>query len=111
MVAALLLFWRSHSDLGENWSRTLEIRKGHQLVTHGLYRWIRHPMYAAIWLLRLAQGLLLQNWLAGWSTFVAFAVMYFVRISEEERMMGDFFGQKYSDYMRRTGRLFPRVRG
>ncbi|HLA13227.1 MAG TPA: protein-S-isoprenylcysteine O-methyltransferase [Pyrinomonadaceae bacterium] len=111
MVAALLLFWRSHSDLGENWSRTLEIRKGHQLVTHGLYRWIRHPMYAAIWLFSLAQGLLLQNWLAGWSAFVAFAVMYFVRISKEERMMGDFFGQKYSDYMRRTGRLFPRVRG
>ncbi|MGB9182106.1 MAG: protein-S-isoprenylcysteine O-methyltransferase [Pyrinomonadaceae bacterium] len=111
MVAALLLFWRSHADLGENWSRTLEIRKGHQLVMRGVYRLIRHPMYASIWLFSLAQGLLLQNWLAGWSAFVAFAIMYFVRIPQEERMMGDFFGQEYSDYMLRTGRLFPRVRG
>jgi protein-S-isoprenylcysteine O-methyltransferase Ste14 len=110
MIAALLLFWRSHADLGENWSRTLEIRKGHQLVTHGVYRSVRHPMYAAIWLFSLAQGLLLQNWLAGWSAFVAFAIMYFVRIPQEERMMGKFFGQEYKDYIQRTGRLFPRVR-
>ncbi|MFN2480243.1 MAG: protein-S-isoprenylcysteine O-methyltransferase [Pyrinomonadaceae bacterium] len=110
MVVALWLFWRSHADLGRNWSRTLEIRKGHQLVTHGVYRLVRHPMYASIWLFSLAQGLLLQNWLAGWSAFVAFAIMYFVRIPQEERMMREFFGQEYSDYMLQTGRLFPRVR-
>jgi len=110
MVAALWLFWHSHANLGQNWSRTLEIRKGHQLVTHGVYRSIRHPMYASIWLFSLAQGLLLQNWLAGWSAFVAFAIMYFVRMPQEERMMCEFFGQEYSDYMQRTGRLFPRTR-
>jgi protein-S-isoprenylcysteine O-methyltransferase Ste14 len=110
MIVALWLFWRSHADLGENWSRTLEIRKGHQLVTHGVYRLVRHPMYASIWLFSLAQGLLLQNWLAGWSAFVAFAIMYFVRIPLEERMMFEFFGQEYSDYMLQTGRLFPRLR-
>jgi protein-S-isoprenylcysteine O-methyltransferase Ste14 len=45
MLAALWLFWRSHADLGQNWSVSLEIRKGHQLVRHGVYRLIRHPMY------------------------------------------------------------------
>ena len=109
MVAALWLFWRSHSDLGKNWSMTLEIRKGHQLVKHGVYRSIRHPMYASIWLWGLAQGLLLQNWLAGWSAFVTFAVMYFVRTPREELMMCEVFGQEYRDYMRQTGRLFPRI--
>jgi protein-S-isoprenylcysteine O-methyltransferase Ste14 len=106
---ALWLFWRSHADLGENWSITLEMRKGHQLVTHGVYRSIRHPMYAALWLFGLAQGLLLQNWLAGWSAFVAFAVLYFVRIPREEQMMGEFFGEEYRVYMEKTGRLFPRL--
>jgi len=110
MVAALWLFWHAHADLGQNWSRTLEIRRGHQLVTHGVYRLIRHPMYASIWLFSLAQGLLLQNWVAGWSAFVAFAIMYFIRTPQEERMMSEFFGQQYADYMRRTGRLFPRIR-
>jgi protein-S-isoprenylcysteine O-methyltransferase Ste14 len=87
----------------------LEVRKGHQLVKHGVYRLIRHPMYSAIWLFSLAQGLLLQNWLAGWSGFVLFGVMYFLRTPREERMMEEVFGQEYRDYMRQTGRIFPRL--
>jgi protein-S-isoprenylcysteine O-methyltransferase Ste14 len=108
-VSALWLFWRSHADLGQNWSVTLELRKGHQLVEHGVYRSIRHPMYASILLFGLGQGLLLQNWLAGWSAFVTFALMYFVRTPREEHMMCEFFGDEYRDYMRRTGRVFPRI--
>lgn len=110
MIAALYLFWRSHVDLAENWSRTLEMREGHKLVTHGVYRYIRHPMYASIWLFSFAQGLLLQNWLAGWSALAAFAVMYFVRVGNEERMMAEHFGKDYHDYLSKTGRLIPRIR-
>ncbi len=109
MVVAIWLFWRSHADLGQNWSVTLEVRKDHQLVTHGVYRWIRHPMYASIFLWGLAQALLLPNWVAGWSALVPFTAMYLLRTSREERMMCEHFGQQYRDYMGRTGRLFPRV--
>ena len=108
MIAALWLFWRSHADLGQNWSVTLELRRGHQLIKEGVYRSIRHPMYASIWLWCLAQGLLLENWLAGWYALLAFALMYFVRTPREEQMMCESFGQEYRDYMRQTGRLFPR---
>ena len=106
----LWLFWRSHADLGQNWSVSLEIREGHQLVTHGVYRHIRHPMYASIWLWALAQGMLLANWLAGWSMVPAFAAMYFLRTPREEQLMCESFGEPYRDYMRQTGRLFPRVK-
>jgi protein-S-isoprenylcysteine O-methyltransferase Ste14 len=109
LLAALWLFWRSHADLGQNWSVTLEVRKEHRLITHGVYRFIRHPMYASIFLFSLAQGLLLANWLAGWSAFVPFTVLYLVRTPREEQMMCKFFGDEYRDYMRRTGRLFPRI--
>jgi protein-S-isoprenylcysteine O-methyltransferase Ste14 len=110
MCFGLWLFWRSHADLGRNWSVTLEVRKGHQLVRHGVYRSIRHPMYAAIWLISVAQGLLLQNWLAGWSALVTFGLMYFVRTPREEGMMCEVFGDEYRIYMRQTGRIFPRFR-
>jgi protein-S-isoprenylcysteine O-methyltransferase Ste14 len=110
MVSSLWLFWRSHADLGRNWSISLEVRKGHELIKHGVYRSIRHPMYAAIFLFSLAQGLLLENWLAGWSVLVAFTLMYVVRTPREERMMCESFGEEYRDYMRQTGRLWPRVR-
>jgi protein-S-isoprenylcysteine O-methyltransferase Ste14 len=110
MPAALWLFWRAHADLGPNWSVTLELRKDHALVASGVYRAIRHPMYAAIGLFSLAQGLLLANWLAGPSALAAFALLYFVRTPREEAMMLDFFGEDYRAYMRRTGRLIPRLR-
>ena len=49
MIVGLWLFWRSHDDLGLNWSPTLETRQGHEIIKHGVYRRIRHPMYSAIW--------------------------------------------------------------
>jgi protein-S-isoprenylcysteine O-methyltransferase Ste14 len=109
MVVALWLFWRSHADLGDNWSVTLELRKDHELITHGVYRSVRHPMYSGIFLFCIAQGLLLPNWLAGWSACVVFAVMYVLRTPREERMMCDIFGEEYRTYMARTGRLIPRI--
>jgi protein-S-isoprenylcysteine O-methyltransferase Ste14 len=109
MLASLWLFYRSHADLGQNWSVSLELREGHQLVSHGVYQFVRHPMYASIWLWAIAQGLLLQNWFAGWSVVPAFAAMYFLRTPREEQLMCELFGEEYREYMRRTGRLFPRI--
>jgi protein-S-isoprenylcysteine O-methyltransferase Ste14 len=108
MVAAVWLFWRSHADLGRQWSVTLELRDQHQLITHGVYARVRHPMYAAIWLFSLAQALLLANWLAGWSAIVAFGTLYFARVGNEERMLADHFGDAWRAYCSRTGRLVPR---
>lgn len=109
LVVSLWLFYRSHADLGRNWSVSLEIREGHELITHGVYRSIRHPMYASIWLWALAQGMMLPNWLAGWPVVPAFAAMYFIRIPREEGLMLDKFGDQYRDYMKQTGRVFPRL--
>jgi protein-S-isoprenylcysteine O-methyltransferase Ste14 len=109
MLVALWLFWRSHADLGLNWSATLEIRDGHHLVRQGVYRRIRHPMYAAIFLFSIAQALMLANWLAGFSALVPFTVMYVLRTPREERMMCEFFGDDYRRYMKETGRLLPRL--
>lgn len=110
MLGGLWLFWRAHADLGPNWSVTLEVREGHELVKRGLYRRIRHPMYAGILLVSLGQGLLLTNWLAGWGALAGFGLLYVVRTPREERMMSEFFGEEYRAYMRATGRLFPRWR-
>lgn len=110
MIVGLWLFWRSHVDLGVNFSPTLETRKGHEIVKHGVYARIRHPMYSAIWLFSIGQALLLNNWLAGWGGVLAFALLYFLRTPNEEQMMIDHFGSAYKDYMKESGRLFPPVR-
>jgi protein-S-isoprenylcysteine O-methyltransferase Ste14 len=109
LVAALWLFWRSHADLGRNWSASLKLREGHKLVTGGVYRDIRHPMYSSFLLLGLAQFLLLPNWLAGALGLVGAAAMFALRVGREEDMMGDLFGAEYRAYMARTKRIIPRI--
>jgi protein-S-isoprenylcysteine O-methyltransferase Ste14 len=111
LVVAIWLFWRAHRDLGTNWSPSLEIGVRHTLITHGVYRLVRHPMYASQFLYCVAQALLLHNWIAGLAGFVAFVPFYLVRVPEEERMMLNHFGDRYEEYCERTGRLVPRLRG
>jgi protein-S-isoprenylcysteine O-methyltransferase Ste14 len=108
-AAALALFYRVHQELGRSWSVTLELRDSHALVTHGLYRYVRHPMYSAFWLWALAQALLLPNWIAGLSGLVGFGVLFFARVGNEERMMLDAFGDEYRAYAARTKRIIPGI--
>lgn len=108
-VAFIALFVASHRQLGRNWSVTLEIRDKHKLVTDGLYRFVRHPMYSSFWLWAIAQALLLPNWAAGLSGLVGVAILYFSRVGKEETMMRQAFGPEYDDYSARTGRVVPRL--
>lgn len=108
LAASIGLLWRAHSDLGTNWSASVELQHGHTLVTRGVYAKIRHPIYAALWLWSLAQPLLIQNWIGGFAGVVTFALLYFTRVPREERMMLDRFGEEYRSYMRKTGRVLPR---
>jgi len=110
LAAGLWVFHRSHADLGTNWSVTLEVREHHRLVTEGIYRRVRHPMYLALFLYALGQTLALPNWLAGPSYLVAFGVLYLLRVGHEERMMLDAFGAEYEQYARETPRVIPRIR-
>jgi protein-S-isoprenylcysteine O-methyltransferase Ste14 len=106
---AIWLLWRSHVDLGRNWTPTLGIRDEHRLVTEGVYKYIRHPMYAAHFLWAIAQVLMLHNWIAGFSFLVVTAPQYLLRVNDEEQMMLEQFGEEYRAYMERTGRMIPHL--
>jgi protein-S-isoprenylcysteine O-methyltransferase Ste14 len=108
-VLFLALFYESHRQLGKNWSVTLEIRDRHRLVTDGLYRYVRHPMYSSFWLWAIAQALLLPNLVAGLSGIAGVGILYFARVGAEEAMMQKSFGEEYLAYAARTGRVIPRV--
>ncbi len=103
------LLWRSHADLGRQWSVNVELQEGHVLVTGGIFSKIRHPMYAAHLVWGLAQPLLLWNWLVGFSMLLFSIPLYLYRIPREEKMMEAEFGGEYRRYRQRTGRFFPKV--
>lgn len=101
------LFWRSHADLGRNWSPVLELRESHGLVTNGVYARVRHPMYSAILLITAAQAAFIGNWIAGPAGLIAFTILYIDRVGAEEKMMAQRFGTDWTRYVARTGRLLP----
>lgn len=106
-VAAGLVLWTLHS-LGKNLTDTVVTRREHTLVTHGPYRWVRHPFYGCVALLVLANGLMTANGfilLAG----VATLALLVVRTRTEERKLVERFGDAYRAYMERTGRILPRL--
>ena len=110
LVCALLLFARAHMDLKSNWSPSLEILADHSLVSNGIYRYIRHPMYASQWVWTIAQILLLQNWLAGPVGLLVFIPFYMLRVRAEEKMMLAASGDEYQEYMKKTGRIMPKFK-
>jgi protein-S-isoprenylcysteine O-methyltransferase Ste14 len=110
LAAGLWVFYLSHTDLGTNWSITVELRQDHRLVTRGIYAHVRHPMYLSLFLYSCGQALAVPNLVAGPSYLVSFATLYLCRVRAEERMMLDAFGDDYRHYMACTHRLLPRLR-
>ena len=109
LVPTAILFYRSHKDLGANWSVSLEIREEHNLVTNCIYKYVRHPMYLAIWIWVICRALLLQNYVAGFSGILGFGPLYFFRIHREEKMLEQQFGEQYVEYKKKTKRLIPNL--
>lgn len=104
----LIFFVWCHKNLGKNWSSVLEIRQEHKLIKKGPYKKIRHPMYTHFWLLIISQGLVLNNWVVLIYGVLAWGILYFLRVPREEEMMIEEFGEEYREYMKKTGRLFPK---
>jgi protein-S-isoprenylcysteine O-methyltransferase Ste14 len=107
LAAALALFRLTHKALGRMWSVSLQLKQDHRLVTNGIYRHIRHPMYSAFWLMAAAQALLLPNWIAGPAGLIGFGFLFFSRVGPEERLMEAAFGDEYRAYVARTKRVIP----
>ncbi|KQV68314.1 protein-S-isoprenylcysteine O-methyltransferase [Rhizobium sp. Root1220] len=105
--AAMWVFRRTHKELGRNWSISLQIRDQHELVSGGPYALVRHPMYTSFLLMGVGQAFLLANWVVGLAGLLGFAVLFFLRVDKEERMMLEVFGPRYREYMDRTKRIIP----
>ena len=107
LAGAALLVWTFRS-LGKNLTDTVVTRAEHTLVVHGPYRWVRHPLYSSAALMIAALSLITANWFLLVMGIVVFAVLI-MRTGTEERNLVARFGDRYQQYMNRTGRFLPRV--
>ena len=103
-----LLQW-AQVTLGKSWSDTPRMLKEQTLIADGPYRLIRHPIYTAFLLILGSTLFISSNWLIGLS-WTGMTVLEIVsRIQFEESLMLEYFGDQYRSYMKKTGRLIPKI--
>lgn len=101
-----LMVWMFQS-IGNNISPSHTTRQGHQLVTSGPYRWIRHPLYTFGLIAMSSLVVFTGLWSLGLFLAAAFVVLMW-RVPKEEANLIATFGDEYRHYMARTGRFVPR---
>ena len=107
-IASVWLFHGTHADLDRNWSPHVELRDEQDLVTDGVYRHVRHPMYASQFLLGAGQACLLQDWVSGPSNLLSFWPLYLRRSPREDAAMRARFGAAWEAWAARTGGVLSR---
>jgi protein-S-isoprenylcysteine O-methyltransferase Ste14 len=104
---SLVIYIWSRLTIGKEWSSDLRLLERHLLVTTGPYSRVRHPIYLALILFMTSITLVAANWL-----LVVFLIIsttdLVLRITKEEQMMIEEFGDEYEIYMQRTGKLLPK---
>ena len=106
-ISALVVIGLSHRALGESYSSMISLRENHRLVTGGVYRVVRHPMYGAYLLLFLCAFLISGNWVIGASGGGIILSLMTIRLAREEAVLEERYGGEYRAYMQRTGRFLP----
>jgi protein-S-isoprenylcysteine O-methyltransferase Ste14 len=105
-VAGLLFAVWARVHLGRNWSSSVTIKEGHELITTGPYAVVRHPIYTGI-LTGLIGTAIAVSQVRGLIAFVLFRVAFWLKFRLEEAWMRSQFGEKYAAYARRTAALVP----
>ena len=98
------------SSLGKNVSETVLTKTDHQLVKHGPYRWVRHPLYTTGMTLLFALGLMTASWFLLTLAAIALLLIRLVVVPIEERELTRRFGAGYTTYMSHSGAMWPRLR-
>ncbi len=103
-----MLYWVV-SSLGSNISETFLTKERHVLVTHGPYRWVRHPLYTVATIGFVSLSILAANWFMMSMALLAFIGISVLVIPKEEAELIQKFGDEYREYLKRTGRFAPRL--
>lgn len=109
LLPTLAFFLWSFRSLGSNYRGGVGLHAGHELVTSGAYRWVRHPIYIAFVAIMLLVMLLSANWILGLSGLLLVTSIAAARIPTEERELRERFAGAWDAYSDRTGRVLPRL--
>jgi protein-S-isoprenylcysteine O-methyltransferase Ste14 len=102
-----LIFWSSLA-LGRQYSAEVTIQEDHRLITSGPYRLIRHPRYLGILCVCLGVSFVFHTWI-GLAIFPPVLGLVLSRIHDEEQLMLEEFGDRWTAYRKKSWQLIPYV--
>jgi len=108
-IGSVLLLWWVQWALDIQFDGTLHTQADHNLIQHGPYHWVRHPMYTVLFLMGFGWFLLTANWFVVVPLMIGIALIVLSRVKKEEDMLMNLFGDDYRNYMKRTGRFLPQL--
>src|SRR5262245_7821419 len=100
---------RSRAELGPAWSFVPKADQGTGLVTTGLYRLVRHPMYLGLALLAMGEALSFGSWAALMIVLFGIVPTFAWRARAEEKLLSHIFGERYAVYRQRTKMIIPHL--
>ena len=108
-IVSTTLLITARLTLKTNFNESPVVSNGHQLIQHGVYSFVRHPIYLSYVISWISLSLLTLNWL--FFILVGITVLrILIRIKQEEIVLVDQFGEAYHNYMNKTGAVFPRIK-
>jgi protein-S-isoprenylcysteine O-methyltransferase Ste14 len=107
-IAGLIITVNAQVTLKLNYSSMLRIREGHQLITHGIYKYVRHPVYSGVILRAFAIPIYAMS-LQGFLFALTGIALFNYRIGVEEKMLIEEFGDEYLEYTKATWKLLPYI--
>jgi protein-S-isoprenylcysteine O-methyltransferase Ste14 len=105
-IAGLLFAVWARVHLGRNWSSSVTIKQGHELITTGPYAVVRHPIYTGI-LIGLLGSTIARSQVRGLIAFGLFFLVFWMKLRMEEQWMRSQFGDTYASYAHQTAALVP----
>lgn len=95
-------------QLGKNWANHIRIYKDHKLINSGVYKIVRHPLYASLIWMFYAGVLIYPNWAAFLANTFIFVPFMYYRAKQEEFLLEKRFGE-YTVYKREVSMFFPKI--
>ena len=92
--------------LGDNFSQDIAIKKEHQLVTSGLFKFIRHPQYLSQFLMDIGGAAATLSFVLAPLALIQIPFL-FMRASLEDKLLEKHFGENFRNYKKKSGMFFP----
>lgn len=109
LCIGLIIRWIAILKLGEYFTTTISVSDNQTIVQSGIYKHIRHPSYLGTLMSFLGLGIVFNNWITLTIIFVPILIAFIYRITIEEKMLKQVFGNQYKNYIKHSWKLIPKL--